>query len=67
MIENFYAWIELWTKEKFLSCVLVMTIAAVSLGFCIGKGVEYSLQENQVRVPSDNYKLDVIQSEANGK
>ena len=67
MIENFRAWLESLTKEKLLLCVLVMTIAAVSLGFCIGKDTEYSLKERKILVPSDTYKLDVIQSEVNRK
>ena len=45
MIDKICEWIESITVKKFLTCLLVLIISAVSLGFCIGKNTENSLME----------------------
>ena len=57
MIEKFCSWVESITIKKVLNCILVLIIAAFSVGFAIGKGTEYSLIESQ--------NLGAIQNEKN--
>ena len=66
--EKFVNWAESLTVEKIGLCVLIMLIAAFSLGFCIGKHTESSIREQIPDIPSDEYKLDLIyQMEVSGK
>ena len=68
MIEKFINWAESLTIEKIGLCVLIMLIAAFSLGFCIGKHTERSIKQQIHDIPSDEYKLDLIyQMEVSGK
>lgn len=57
-------WLESLTLEKILLSILAVLIAAISLGFCIGTGAEYSLRAKPVlQYVSDDYKSDLIQQD----
>lgn len=66
MKESFIEWVESLTTEKVIFCLVVIVLAAFSLGFQIGmEQTEAAFcQPKKILIePTDAYKRDLIQSD----